>query len=85
VRDSARLFAQGFVGPNATDLTTIYALNASDPRAWQNSLGASDLCKAYSDNGGSPYTDEWNAIYLPPIRQRLQAQIKGSFNLTLGS
>lgn len=84
VRDSARLFAQGFVGPNATDLTTIYALNASDPRSWQNSLGASDLCKAYEDNGGSPYTDEWAAIYIPPIQARLNAQVQGAFNFSSG-
>ncbi|KAH7076148.1 histidine phosphatase superfamily [Paraphoma chrysanthemicola] len=82
VRDSARLFAQGFVGPNATDLTTIYALNSSDPTSWMNSLATSDLCKAYNDEGGSPYKDEWDAIYLPPIRSRLNAQIHGSFNFT---
>jgi len=82
VRDSARLFAQGFVGPNATDLTTIYALNSSDPASWMNSLATSDLCKAYDDEGGSPYKDEWDAIYLPPIRSRLNAKIQGAFNFT---
>lgn len=82
VRDSARLFAQGFLGPNATDLATIFALNASDPASWMNSLGTSDLCKAYNDNGGSPYKDEWDAIYLPPIRSRLNKRIHGPFNFT---
>ncbi|KAF2131239.1 phosphoglycerate mutase-like protein [Dothidotthia symphoricarpi CBS 119687] len=82
VRDSARLYAQGFVGPNATDLTTIYALNSSDPTSWMNSLATSDLCKAYNDEGGSPYKDQWDAIYLPPIRSRLNAKIQGSFNFT---
>lgn len=82
VRDSARLFAQGFVGPNATELTTLLALNASDPRSWMNSLGTSDLCKAYNDNGGSPYTDQWADIYLPPIQQRINALIQGGFNFT---
>jgi hypothetical protein len=84
VRDSARLFAQGFVGPNSTDLTTIYALNSSDPASWMNSLATSDLCKAYNDEGGSPYKDEWDAIYLPPIRSRLNAKIQGSFIFTQG-
>ncbi|KAH7340045.1 histidine phosphatase superfamily [Pyrenochaeta sp. MPI-SDFR-AT-0127] len=82
VRDSARLFAQGFLGPNATALTTIYALNSSDPLSWMNSLATSDLCKAYADEGGSPYKDEWDAIYLPPIRSRLNAFIHGGFNFT---
>ncbi|KAF2030734.1 acid phosphatase-like protein [Setomelanomma holmii] len=84
VRESARLFAQGFVGPNATDLTTIYALNSSDPASWGNSLATSDLCKAYDDKGGSPYKDEWDAIYLPPITARLNAKIHG-FNITQGN
>jgi acid phosphatase len=83
VRDSARMFAHGFLGPNATDLGTIYALNASDPLAWGNSLGTSDLCKAYNDEGGSPHIDVWNNIYLPPIQARLNAALKGGFNLTL--
>ncbi|KAF3036863.1 hypothetical protein E8E11_001625 [Didymella keratinophila] len=82
VRDSARMFAHGFLGPNATDLGTIYALNASDPRSWGNSLATSDLCTAYNDNGGSPYADVWANIYLPPIRARLNAGIQGNFNLT---
>ncbi|KAE8829320.1 hypothetical protein HRS9122_09135 [Pyrenophora teres f. teres] len=82
VRDSARLFAQGFIGPNATDLTTIYALNASDPSSWGNSLAPSDLCKAYNDEGGSPVKPMWDAIYLPPITARLNAQIQGGLNLT---
>lgn len=83
VRDSARLFAHGFLGPNATDLGTIYALNASDPASWGNSLGTSDLCTAYNDEGGSPYKDVWDNIYLPPIRARLNSAIQGGFNFTL--
>lgn len=82
VRDSARLFAHGFLGPNATDLGTIYALNSSDPASWMNSLATSDLCPAYNDEGGSPYKDVWDNIYLPPIRARLNAQIQGGFNFT---
>lgn len=83
VRDSARMFAHGFLGPNATDLGTIYALNSSDPASWMNSLATSDLCAAYDDEGGSPYKDVWDSIYLPPIRARLNAKIHGGFNFTL--
>ncbi|KAL5115349.1 hypothetical protein ACEQ8H_006725 [Pleosporales sp. CAS-2024a] len=83
VRDSARYFAQGFVGENASNLTTIYALNASDPRAWMNSLAPSDLCKAYHDNNGSPYIDAWIAIYVPPIQARVNSKLQG-FNFTAG-
>lgn len=83
VRDSARLFAQGFVGPNATALTTIYALNGSDPASWMNSLAPSDLCKAYDDNSGGPAKDEWEATYLPPILARMNAKLKGNFKFKL--
>jgi acid phosphatase len=83
VRDSARYFAQGFVGPNASNLTTIYALNASDPAAWMNSLAPSDLCKAYNDEGGSPYKEIWDAIWIPPVQARLNAIVQG-FNFTAG-
>lgn len=83
VRDSGRYFAQGFVGPNASNLTTIYALNASDPAAWQNSLAPSDLCKAYNDEGGSPYKEIWDDIWTPPVQARLNAIVKG-FNFTSG-
>ncbi|KAH8702887.1 histidine phosphatase superfamily [Phaeosphaeriaceae sp. PMI808] len=84
VRDSARYFAQGFMGPKATELTTIYALNASDPASWMNSLAPSDLCGAYNDEGGSPYKDEWDAIWIPAVRSRLNAKIQGAFNFTEG-
>jgi acid phosphatase len=83
VRDSARYFAQGFVGDNASNLTTIYALNASDPRSWMNSLAPSDLCKAYNDEGGSPFKDVWDAIYIPPIQARINSKVQG-FNFTTG-
>lgn len=83
VRDSARYFAQGFVGDNASNLTTIYALNASDSRAWMNSLAPSDLCKAYNDEGGSPFKDVWDAIYVPPVQARINAKVQG-FNFTAG-
>jgi acid phosphatase len=83
VRDSGRYFAQGFVGPNASNLTTILALNASDPRSWMNSLAPSDICKAYNDEGGSPFIDVWNAIYVPPIQARINTKVQG-FNFTSG-
>lgn len=83
VRDSARLFSRGFLGPNATELGIVYALNASDPRSFMNSLAPSDLCPAYKDEGGSPYKDVWDNIYLPPIQRRLNSHVHDGFNFTL--
>lgn len=85
VRDSARLFARGFLGPNATELGSIIALNASDPRSFLNSLAPSDLCPNYKDEGGSPYKDVWDNTYLPPIQRRLNTLLQASsspFNFT---
>ncbi|KAF1961874.1 acid phosphatase PHO12 precursor [Byssothecium circinans] len=82
VRDSARLFARGFLGPNATELGSIYALNSSVPESFMNSLAPSDLCPAYTDSGGSPQINTWANIYLPPIQRRLNNLIKGSFQFT---
>ncbi|KAF2465693.1 acid phosphatase PHO12 precursor [Lindgomyces ingoldianus] len=82
VRDSARLFARGFLGPNATDLGSIFAINASDPRSFMNSLAPSDLCPAYSDNSGGIQKDTWDNIYLPPIQTRLNKLIRGDFQFT---
>jgi acid phosphatase len=82
VRDSARMFARGFLGPNATELGSIYALNSSAPESFMNSLAPSDLCPAYADNGGSPQIDTWASQYLPPIQKRLNKLIRGNFQFT---
>jgi hypothetical protein len=82
VRDSACLFARGFLGPNATDLGSIYALNGSDPSSFMNSLATSDLCPAYNDESGGDHKDTWDSIYLPPIQKRLNRLIKGDFQFT---
>lgn len=78
--DSARLFSQGYIGPNATSLVDILVVNASDPAAVANSLAPSDLCTAYDDDS-SMQTAAWDKVYLPAITKRLQRLIKG--NLTL--
>ncbi|CEL56821.1 hypothetical protein RSOLAG1IB_12011 [Rhizoctonia solani AG-1 IB] len=75
--DSARLFARGFGGPNATTLGTIYVVNPKGAQAGGNSLATSDLCPKYVDTSGANQTAVWDNIYLPPILKRLQKYIKG--------
>ncbi|KAF2187343.1 acid phosphatase PHO12 precursor [Zopfia rhizophila CBS 207.26] len=82
VRDSARLFARGYLGPNATELGSIFALNASNPRSFMNSLGSSDLCPAYDDDEGGHHHETWKHIFLPPIQARLNKLIHGDFQFT---
>ncbi|CUA72751.1 hypothetical protein RSOLAG22IIIB_05009 [Rhizoctonia solani] len=75
--DSARLFARGFGGPNATTLGTVYVVDPKGAQAGGNSLATSDLCPNYVDSSGARQTAIWDDIYLPPILQRLQKYIKG--------
>jgi acid phosphatase len=71
VIESARLFARGFMGPNATALGRVYVLNNTDPRGLANSLAVSDLCPAYKDTMGGSAATTWANIYLPPIAARI--------------
>jgi acid phosphatase len=77
VVDSARLFARGYLGPNATVDGSVYVLNNSDPRSVANSLAASDLCPAFSDPAGGKNATIWNNIYLPPIVDRVAKLVPG--------
>lgn len=73
VVDSARLFARGYLGPNATVDGSVYVLNNSDPRSVANSLAPSDLCANYNDNGGGINATTWADIYVPPIVDRINS------------
>ncbi|KAF2771338.1 multiple inositol polyphosphate phosphatase [Teratosphaeria nubilosa] len=77
VVDSARLFARGYMGPNATADGSVYVLNQSDPRSVANSLAASDLCSTYSDAGGGSNLTTWQDIYLPPFQARVASLVPG--------
>lgn len=80
--DSARLFARGYLGPNASTLGTVYPILASDPSVVANSLATSDSCPTYDDQSGAGYVEVWDDIYLPPIAARLQSFISGDLELT---
>lgn len=75
--DSARLFARGYLGPDATTLGTVLVVNNSDPRSFFNSLAPSDLCPKYSDNSGGDSATSWANIYLPPIVDRINHKLVG--------
>ncbi|KAF2158421.1 hypothetical protein M409DRAFT_71657 [Zasmidium cellare ATCC 36951] len=77
VVDSARLFARGYLGPNATTAGEIYSIESKDPRSIANSLAPSDLCPNYEDNGGGASGTTWAEIYLPPIVNRINTLLHG--------
>ncbi|KAK4575210.1 hypothetical protein LTR86_001062 [Recurvomyces mirabilis] len=82
VVNSARLFARGYLGPNATVDGSVYVLNNSDPRSIANSLAASDLCANYNDNSGGDNATTWANIYVPPIVKRINSLFRGNLNFT---
>ncbi|KAI8821987.1 histidine phosphatase superfamily [Fimicolochytrium jonesii] len=82
VIDSARLFAQGYLGPNATAVGHVHPVASRDPRSIANSLAASDLCLKYVDNGGGEAFNTFAATYLPQMTARLNSKIRGGFNFT---
>lgn len=81
VIDSARLFARGYLGPNATSVGKVYAINQTDPRSIANSLAPSDLCANYKDDPAGNST-AWANVYLPPIAERINSLLSGGLNFT---
>jgi len=59
VVDSARLFARGFMGPNSTQYGNVIVLPSVGTGVVGNSLGPSDSCPTYNDNGGGAYATNW--------------------------
>lgn len=51
--DSARLFARGFGGPNATALGSVLVVDPKGTQAGGNSLALSDMCPKYVDTSGA--------------------------------
>ncbi|KAL5359905.1 histidine phosphatase superfamily [Aspergillus floccosus] len=79
--DSARLFARGYLGPNAS-YGDIHVVNADTAAATGNSLATSDMCPKFKDVSGGEYAATWDGIYLPPITKRLNKLISGNLTLT---
>lgn len=83
VVDSARLFARGFMGPNATTFGKVIVLpSVGNGVVVGNNLGISDGCPTYMDNSGGVNATNWNNIYLQPIQARLNALLRGNLNFT---
>lgn len=77
VVDSARLFARGYLGPNATSVGKVYSIDSKDSRSITNSLAPGDLCPNYEDSSGGENVTTWANIYLPPIVKRINGLLKG--------
>ncbi|KAG9085307.1 PHOsphatase [Ceratobasidium sp. UAMH 11750] len=81
--ESARFFARGFGGENATNLGTLLVVDAKGTKSGGDSLATSELCPRYVDTQGANQTAIWNNFYLPGIVQRLERYAQG-VNFTTG-
>ncbi|GMF77017.1 unnamed protein product [Aspergillus oryzae] len=76
-----RLFARGYLGPNAS-YGDVYVVDADASGAAGNSLATSDQCPNFKDASGGDQITEWQDIYLPPITKRLNGKLSGNLTLT---
>ncbi|KAI0122854.1 histidine acid phosphatase [Xylariales sp. AK1849] len=83
VLQTAKTFVQGFLGFSAaTNGSVISVTSKGFAGAIGDSLAPSDMCPSFSDTSGGDNKTTWDDLYIPPIRDRLQAQIEGNLTLT---
>ncbi|KAK4099830.1 histidine acid phosphatase [Parathielavia hyrcaniae] len=80
---TAKMFVHSYLGPFASAYGSVVSVTSRGfPEAVGNSLGPSDMCPNFKDTSGAAQQAIWTAIFLPPIKQRLQAMITGNLTLT---
>jgi hypothetical protein len=85
VLQTAQNFVRGYLGNPASTLGSVVAVTAKGfPANIGDTLAPSDMCPLFKDDEGAAYTAKWNAIWVPPIKKRLQALITGNLTLTDG-
>lgn len=82
VIQTAKMFVQGYLGFAAAERGSVASVTSTGyTDNIGNSLAPSDQCPLFADNSGGDYATQWAGVYIPPIKERLQALIQG--NLTL--
>jgi hypothetical protein len=85
VLQTAQMFVRGFLGPFASTYGSVISVTAKGfPEAVGDSLAPSDMCPNFVDTQGADQQAIWSAIFVPPIKKRLQAMITGNLTLTDG-
>ena len=83
VLQTAQMFVRGYLGPFAPLNGDVVSVTSTGfPGAVGDSLSPSDICPKFADTQGAAQQAEWAAVFLPPIKQRLQALIAGNLTLT---
>lgn len=85
VLQTAQMFVRGYLGPLAPTYGNVVAVTAKGyPGATGDSLAPGDMCPKFADTEGAAQQAIWTTKFVPPIKQRLQAMIKGNLTLTDG-
>ncbi|KAH7014213.1 histidine acid phosphatase [Microdochium trichocladiopsis] len=83
VLQTAEKFVGGYLGAFArTNGSIISVTGKGFPQAIGDTLAPSDMCPTFKDSEGSDQVAAWDAIWIPPVLERLQAMITGNLTLT---
>ncbi|KAI1139045.1 phosphoglycerate mutase-like protein [Hypoxylon sp. FL0543] len=83
VLQTASMFIRGFLGATASRTGSIVSVTSKGfPAAVGDSLAPSDMCPNFDDAEGGDYKSTWDDVWIPPIKDRLQALVQGNLTLT---
>ncbi|KAK7741055.1 hypothetical protein SLS53_005120 [Cytospora paraplurivora] len=80
VLQTAQFFVQGYLGFTSSTYGSVVSVTSTGyTENIGNSLSPSDQCPDFYDSSGGDYATEWADVYIPPIKERLEALIQGNF------
>ena len=83
VLQTAEMFVRGYLGWEAADRGSVVAVTSKGfPGGIGDSLAPSDMCPNFEDDEGEEKKKVWDAIWQPPVVERLQSLISGNLTLT---
>lgn len=83
VLQTASMFVRGFLGFAASQHGSVVSVTSQGfPASVGDTLAPSDMCPNFKDLEGGDHKTIWDAIWIPPIQERLQALIEGNLTLT---
>ncbi|KAL2128453.1 hypothetical protein VTI74DRAFT_9179 [Chaetomium olivicolor] len=83
VLQTAQMFVRGYLGPFAPTHGNVVSVTSTGfVGAVGDSLSPSDMCPKFADTQGATQQANWTAVFVPPIKKRLQALITGNLTLT---
>ncbi|KAK4240511.1 histidine acid phosphatase [Achaetomium macrosporum] len=83
VLQTAQMFVRGYLGPFSPTYGNVVSVTSKGfAGAVGDSLSPSDMCPNFVDTQGATQQASWAAVFVPPIKKRLQTMIRGNLTLT---